>query len=113
LHFFLGRGLDVGGFVDGVELAALDRVAERFLGALDALEEGVAFGFAGGGFLVRVVLEDLLAGGLLDLFVGGPVAVLGEAKDSVVVLSLSRRSVLFTEWLNLVSPSSLLRLAGA
>ena len=58
------------------------------MGALDAFEEGVVFGFAGGGALVWVVLEDLLAVGFLDLLVGGAVAVFGKAENGVVVLSL-------------------------
>jgi hypothetical protein len=53
---FLGRGLDVGALVDGIELAALDGVEEHFGGFLDAFEEAVVFGSAGCGALVWVVL---------------------------------------------------------
>ena len=88
LGLFLGRRLDVSGFIDGVELAALDWVEEDFGGFLDAFEEGIVFGGAGRGFLVGVVAEDLLAVGTLDLGFGGPPAVFGEAEDCVVVLSL-------------------------
>lgn len=88
LSLFLGWGLDVSGFVDGIELAALDRVEEDFGGFLDAFEEGIVFRGAGRGFLVGVVAEDLFAVGALDLGFGGPPAVFGEAQDCVVVLSL-------------------------
>ena len=88
LCLFLRRGLDVSGFVDGIKLAALDRVEEDFCCFLNAFEEGIVFGGAGRGFLVRVVAEDLLAVGALDLGFGSAPAVLGEAEDCVVVLSL-------------------------
>ena len=88
LSLFLRWGLDVSGFVDRIELAALDWVEEDFGGFLDALEEGIVFGGAGCGFLVGVVAEDLFAVGALDLGLGGPPAVFGEAEDCVVVLSL-------------------------
>lgn len=77
LELLLGWGLDLGAFVDRVELPALDGVEEHLGGLLDALEEVVVFGAAAGGFLVRVVLEDLLAVGALDLLLGGLEAVLG------------------------------------
>ena len=74
--FFLCGRCDVGFFIDRVKLSALHRVGEDFMGALDAFEEGVVFvGLAGGGFLVRVVLQNLLAVGLLDLLVCGFVSV--------------------------------------
>lgn len=57
---------------------------------MDAFEEGVVFGGAAGGFLVGVMFEDLFAVGFFDLFIGGFVAVLGEAEDGVVVLVLFR-----------------------
>jgi hypothetical protein len=69
-------------------LAAGFRVGEGFVGALDAFEEGIVFGLAGGGAFVGVVLQDLFAVGALDLLVGCAVAVFGEAEDGVVVLSL-------------------------
>jgi hypothetical protein len=93
LHFFLGWGLDVGGFVDRVELPALDWVGQRLVGALDAFEEGVVFGLACCGFLVGVVLEDLLAVRFLDLLVGGSPAVLGESEYGVVILTLDQKLV--------------------
>lgn len=88
LQLLLGGGLDVGLLVDGVELAASDGVEQNVGGLLDTLEELVVLGTAQGSLLIGVVLEDLLAVGLLDLLLGGLVAVLGEAKNLVVVLSL-------------------------
>jgi hypothetical protein len=88
LGLLLARGLDLGGLVDGIELAALDGVAEDLVGALDALEEVVVFVTAGGGSLVGVVLEDLSAVGLLDLLLGGLPAVLCYAENGVVILAL-------------------------
>lgn len=88
LQLLLGRGLDVGLLIDRVVLAALGRVQEHLGRLLDALEELVVLGGAGGGLLVGVVLEDLLAVGLLDLVLGGLVAVLGQAENLVVVLGL-------------------------
>lgn len=55
---------------------------------MNAFEERVIFGSTASGLLVRMVLEDLLAVGLLDLFIGGLVAVLGETEDGVVILVL-------------------------
>jgi uncharacterized protein (UPF0218 family) len=64
------------------------------MGALDTLEETVVFvRLAGRGFFVGVVAEDLLAVGFFDLFIGGFVAVFGEAEDGVVVLPLQERAV--------------------
>lgn len=74
--------------VDGVELPALDWVREDVGGFLDALEEGIVLVSTLGGALVRVVLEDLLAVGSLDLLFGGFPPVFGEAEDGVVVLIL-------------------------
>lgn len=88
LSLFLRWGLDVGGFVNGIELAALDRVEKDFCGFLDTFEEGIVFGGAGCGLLVGVVAEDLFAVGALDLGFGSPPAVFREAEDCVVVLSL-------------------------
>jgi hypothetical protein len=57
-------------------LTALDGVCEGLISALDAFEERVVLvGLAGCSFLVRVVSEDLLACGFLDLLVGGFVAI--------------------------------------
>lgn len=87
-ELLLGRGLDVGLLVDRVELAALDGVEENLGGLLDALEEVIILGTAGGGLLVGVMLEDLLAVSTLDLLLGSLVAVLGDTKDLVVILGL-------------------------
>jgi hypothetical protein len=88
LELLLGGGLDVGLLVDRVKLAALDGVEEDIGGLLDTLEELVVVLAAVGSLLIGVVLEDLLAVGLLDLVLGGLVAVLGEAENLVVVLGL-------------------------
>lgn len=88
LQLLLGGGLDVGLLVDGIKLAASGGIEEDVGGLLDALEELVVLGAALGGLLVGVVLEDLLAVGLLDLVFGGLVAVLGQAENLVVVLGL-------------------------
>lgn len=88
LQLLLGWGLDLGTLVDGVVLAALDGVEQNLGGLLDALEEVVVVALAGGGLLVGVVLEDLLAVGALDLLLGGLVAVLGDTQDGIVVLLL-------------------------
>ena len=74
--------------VDGVELSAFYGVEEDFGRFLDAFEERVVFGGAGGGAFVGVVAEDLFAVGKLDLGFGGAVAVAGEAEDGVMVLTL-------------------------
>lgn len=88
LQLLLGGGLDIGLLVDRVELAASDGVEQNVGSLLDALEELVVLGTAQGSLLIGVVLEDLLAVGLLDLLLGGLVAVLGQAENLVVVLSL-------------------------
>lgn len=88
LQLLLGGRLDVGLLVDGIELAASDGVEQDVGGLLDALEELVVLGAALGGLLVGVVLEDLLAVGLLDLVLGGLVTVLGQAEYLVVILGL-------------------------
>jgi hypothetical protein len=84
----LAWGLDLGGLVDGIELATLDGVAENLVGSLDALEEVVIFVTTGSGSLVGVVLEDLSAVGLLDLLLGGLPAVLCYTENGVVILAL-------------------------
>jgi hypothetical protein len=93
LSLLLGRGLDLGGLVDGVELPAADGVGKDLVSLLDALEELVVLGGTGSGLLVGVVLEDLPAVGALDLLLGGTVTVAGYAEDSVVVLRLGDVSV--------------------
>ena len=55
---------------------------------MNALEEIVVVDAAGGRPLVGVVLEDLLTVSPLDLLLGGFVAILGEAENLVVILSL-------------------------
>ena len=87
--FTRGR-FDVCALVDGVELSAADGVEEDFGGFLDAFEKGVVFGVAGSCFLVRVVAEDLLSVGTLDLIFCSLVAILGQAEDRVMILSLDR-----------------------
>ena len=91
--FFRWR-VHVGAFVDGVVLAALDRVEEDFGSALDAFEEGVVFVTAGGGSFVGVVAKDLFAVGAADLVFGCSVAEFREAEDGVVVLVLEGLDVL-------------------
>lgn len=88
LELLLGGGLDLGALVDRVVLAALDGVQEDLGGLLDALEEVVIVGPANSGLLIGVVLEDLLAVGALDLFLGGLPAVLRNTENGVVVLLL-------------------------
>lgn len=70
-ELFLGWWLHIGVFVDGVVLAALDGIEEDLSGFLNALEEAVVFGAAGGCSLIGVVAEDLLAVSTLDLLLGG------------------------------------------
>lgn len=88
LGLLLAWGLDLGGLINGIELATLDGVAEDLVGSLDALEEVVVLVTASSGSLVGVVLEDLSAVGLLDLLLGGLPAVLCYAENGVVVLAL-------------------------
>jgi hypothetical protein len=57
---------------------------------LDAFEEVVIIGGAGSGFLVWVMLEDLFAVSTLDLVFSRFVAVLGETKNGVMILTLRR-----------------------
>lgn len=88
LELLLGRRLNVGLLVDGVVLATLGGVKEDLSSLLDTLEELIILGAALGGLLIGMVLEDLLAVGLLDLILSGLESVLGKAKNLVVVLSL-------------------------
>lgn len=85
----LGRGVDIRSLVNRVELAAADRVEEDLSRLLDALEEVIVISAAGGGLLVGVVLQDLLAVGALDLVFGGLPPELGDTENLVVVLALS------------------------
>ena len=93
LRLLLGRGLNLGGLVDRVELPPADGVGEDLVGLLDALEELVVLGATSSSPLVGVVLEDLPAVGALDLLLGGTVTVAGYAEDGVVVLRLGSVSV--------------------
>lgn len=88
LELLLGRGLDIGLLIDGIELATLDGVKEDVGGLLDTLEELVVLGAALSGLLIGMVLEDLLAVSLLDLVLGSLPSVLGEAENLVVILGL-------------------------
>ncbi len=67
----LGRRFNVSMFVDGVVLAALDRVKKNLGSLLNALEEAVILGTAGGRLLIRVMAKNLLAVGSLDLLFCG------------------------------------------
>lgn len=64
--------------VDRVVLAALDGVKEDFGGFLDTLEEAVVLGATSGGLLIRMMAENLLAVGTLDLLFGSLVSMLGK-----------------------------------
>ena len=88
-ELLLGRGVDVRGLIDRVELAAADGVKEDLGRLLDALEEVVVISAAGGGLLVGVVFQDLLAVGALDLVLGSLPPVLGDAENLVMVLALN------------------------
>lgn len=88
LDLLLGRGLDISLLINGVVLATLDRVKQHIGGFLDTLEELVVLGAALGSLLIRMVLQHLLAVGLLDLVLTGLVAVLGQTENLVVVLGL-------------------------
>lgn len=88
LGLLLARGLDIGALIDGIELAALGGVEEDLGGLLDALEEAVILGGASGSLLIWVMAENLLAVGALDLVLRSLVAVLGKAKNGVVILLL-------------------------
>jgi hypothetical protein len=89
LDLLLGRGLDLGGLVDGIELAALDGVEEHLGGLLDTLEEAVVLvTVAEGGLLIGVVTEHLLAVSTLDLLGGRAPAVLAQAENGIVILAL-------------------------
>jgi hypothetical protein len=88
LELLLGGGLNIGLLIDGIELAALDGVEEDVGSLLDTLEKLIIFGTTLGGLLIGVVLENLLAVGLLDLVLSGSPAVLRDTENLVVVLGL-------------------------
>ena len=91
-ELLLGGGLDVGLLVDRIELTPLDGVEQDLCRLLDALEEAIVLGTAGGRLLVGMMLEDLLAVGALDLVLGGLVAIPGETEYLVMVLRLIAKS---------------------
>jgi hypothetical protein len=64
---FLGWRFYVRAFVDGVVLPAFDWVEKDFGRFLYAFEEGVVFRRASRGAFVRVMAQDFLAVGGLDL----------------------------------------------
>jgi len=85
----LGRGLNIGGLIDGVELATTSGVKQQLSGDLNALEEAVVLvAVARRGLLVGVVTQNLLAVSTLDLLGGCPPAVAGQTENGVVVLGL-------------------------
>jgi hypothetical protein len=88
LELLLGGGLNIGLLIDGIELAALDGVEEDVGSLLNTLEKLIIFGTTLGSLLIGVMLENLLAVGLLDLVLSGPPAVLGNTENLVVVLGL-------------------------
>lgn len=63
-------------FVDGVKLTALDGIEKDLGSLLDALKEAIIFSASRCGLLIRVMAENLLAVGTLNLFFGGFIAVL-------------------------------------
>jgi len=87
-RFFLRGRFDFGMFVDGIELTALDRIEKDFGGFLDTFEEVVILSAPCGCFLIRVVAEDLLTVGALDLIFGCFVAILGDSEDGIMILAL-------------------------
>lgn len=88
LDILLAWRLDFGSFIDRVELTTLDRVKEDIGSTLDAFEEAVALLFALCSLLVRVMPQNLLTVGTLDLVLSRLEAVFAETKDGVVILSL-------------------------
>lgn len=88
LGLLLGWRLNIGVLIDGIVLATLDRVGKDLGGLLDALKKIVVLGAAGSSLLVWVVLQDLLAVGLLNLVLSGPPPVPGYAQNGVVILVL-------------------------
>lgn len=88
LYLLLGRWLDICVLIDGIVLATLDRVGEDFSGFLNALEEAVILGVSSCSLLVRMMAENLLSVGALDLIFGGSPAVFGYTKNGVMILLL-------------------------
>ena len=88
LRLFLTWGFLIRSLVYAVELPAFLGIQENLGSFLDAFEKGVVFAGASGGALVGMVAEDFFAVGGADLGFGGVVAMFGEAKYSVMVLTL-------------------------
>lgn len=85
----LRRGLNIGGFINRVELAATDRVLQQLGSLLDTLEEAVVLvTVSQSSLLVRMVTQHLLTVGPLDVVGASAPAVLAQTQDSVVVLAL-------------------------
>ena len=63
-------------FIDRVKLTTLDGIEKNFSSLLDTLEEAIILSASSRSLLIRVMAENLLAVGTLDLFFGGFVAVL-------------------------------------
>ena len=78
--------------IDRVKLASTDRVKQNFGGFLNALEEAVVLITSTcSSLLVRMMFEDLLAVGLLDLFGGSSPSVFAKTEHSVVILALDSK----------------------
>jgi hypothetical protein len=75
-------------FVNGVKLSALNGIEEDFGCFLYTFEEAIIFGATGSCLLVRMVTENLLSVGTLDLIFGGFVAVFRETKNGIMILAL-------------------------
>jgi hypothetical protein len=85
----LGRGLNVGVLIDGIELATTSGVEKQIGSLLNTLEEAVVLvALTLGSLLVRVVTQDLLAVSPLDLLGGCAPAVLLQTQNGVVILAL-------------------------
>lgn len=74
--------------INGVKLAALDRIKEDFGGFLDTFEEAIIFGATSRSFLIGMMAEDLLAMGALNLLLGSLEAIFREPKNCVMILTL-------------------------
>ena len=73
-------------------MSAFDGVSEGLKSFLDAFEKGIIFGGAGSGTFVWVMTEDFLAVCAFDLGVSRSITMFGEAKNSVMILSLRELS---------------------
>lgn len=91
MRLLLGWWLDLSALIDRVELPSPDGVRQDFGSFLDALEKLIALVATGGGLLIGMMLENLLAVGALDLVLGGTVSQTGYAENSVVILRLRHR----------------------